>query len=623
MNPQEENKDMHNIDDIEHSLYDPKENTDDFNLHHMQSHRGNDIPIDWGRNTQIITPASPNEGGYSFGTKVLFVAMGILCVVLAFTAWRVLSSRNVVSATSIDITIDSKSYVEGGEQTPFSVSVLNRNTIALDSAVLTVSYEKGVGSQDEQEKVYEKRVLGIISPNTIKKEDMNIVLYGAESDTRNISVKLEYKVAGANATFDKTVTTSVVLKTPPLSVHVDGPTSLVQGQEGVFKIKVSNNTSLEIKNSLVSVSLPTTFTLRSSDPKSSSRGTTWALPSIMPGATSTIIIYGAFIGEPGETANMKASVGSGTNGSQIAIIYSQEGHGVSITSPLLSLGVKLETDRGNAENLRYGDRAVVVISYANKSASALIGTSIVANIGGSAAVLSGVTSDAGYYNSLDKTVTWNSATNNGLGSIAPGAVGELRMYIPIVSKGNIPPKLILTINGVATAVTKDDTATHVSKTWSVEGSATFSAWSAYKNKSFVNSGPLPPQANVDTTYTAHMIVSAQNALVNGRVSFILPIYVNYTGVYATGTNVTYDQRTRTVVWNIGSISAGAVVSNDIQLKVRPSQSHVGQTPPITSGVTLEADESDSKARIRMVSGALNTDLSREQGGQDLSRVIGN
>lgn len=619
----EGDKEFHQIDDLEHKLYDPKEIGDDLAFHHIQNHKGDDIPTNWGENVPIITASDKNEGGYSFGTKVLFVAMGILCVTLAFTAWRVLSSRNVVSSASIDITIDSKPYVDGGEATPFSVSVLNRNTIALQSAVLTVSYEKGVGAQDEMEKVYEKRVMGTISPNTLKKEDMIITLYGAEADTRNISVKLEYKVAGANATFDKTVTTSVVLKTPPLAVHIKGPTTLVQGQEGTFTLTVSNNTSAEINNSIVSLSLPTAFILRSANPPANSRSTKWNLPSIAPGATTTILVYGSFNGEPGEVDTIKASVGGGGGANQIGVIYSQEVLSVSITPPLLSLSVRMETDRGSAENLRYGDKASIYIFYKNESDKTLTLASVVATISGNAAVLSGVSSDVGYYNSTNRTVTWNSATNVELGSVAPGASGELRMYVPIVSKGTNSPKLTLTVDGAGSLITKDDTATEVTKNWVVQGSATFNAWTMYKNPSFVNTGTVPPKANINTTYSAHLVVSAQNALINSKVSFILPAYVNYTGVSATNTNITYDERTRTVVWNIGNIGAGAVVSNNIQLSVRPSESHVGQTPPITSGVTLEADEADSRAHIRMVTSALTTDISREQGSVDLSHVVSN
>lgn len=624
MNPQDENDELHQIDDLEHKLYDPKQAGGDTNVHTVHDRKQQELPTNWGEDTPIIKPVEDANIGFSFGTKVLFAALLFLFAVLSFTAWRVLSSRNIVSPANIDITIDSKPYVDGGEVTPFSVSIFNRNTTELQEAVLTISYEKGIGVLDEQQKVFEKINLGNIPTNVLKKEDTNITLYGAAEETRVISVKLEYKVAGANAVFDKSVTTQVVLKTPPLSINIEGPNSLVQGQNSTFKVSVVNNTSDEIKDSLAVLSLPTTFTIEKTEPKSNTKGMMWNLPSVLPGATSTITISGFFTGAPGEVDTIKASVGAASTAvNQMGVVYSQYAHSISITPPLLYLSTRLETDRGSAENLRYGDKAVVYVTYENKSDKALRDVSIVANIGGIAPILSSISSDFGYYNSVNKTVTFNTASNSELSSIAPGAKGEFKMYIPIVSSGNNSPKLSIKINGTASSFSKNDTATEIAKEWNVQGSATFSAWTASKNSSFTNYGPLPPKANVNTTYSAHLVASAQNSLVNTKVSFILPAYVNFTGTFATGTNVSYNERTRTVVWTIGSITAGGIISNDIQLSVRPSQSHVSQTPSITSNITLEADEADSKAHIRTIANMLTTDLSKEQGSIDLSHVVAN
>ncbi|MEI6810542.1 MAG: hypothetical protein WCK60_00645 [Candidatus Nomurabacteria bacterium] len=624
MNPPEENNELHQIDNLEYKLYDPKQVGNETARHMISSRKEEEVKTNWVEITPIIKPIDEVETSYSFGTKILFFALIFLFAVLSFTAWRVLSSRNVVSVDNIDITLENKPYVDGGETTPFSVSVFNRNTSPLQEATITISYEKGIGALDEQQKVYEKRDLGTILPNVIKKEDLNITLYGAADETRVISVKLEYKVAGTNAVFNKPTTTQVVLKTPPISVHIDGPETLVQGQDGIFNISIINNTSTEIKDSLLSVSLPTTFKMTQSDPKPNTKGMMWVLPSVFPGATSTVTISGSFTGVPGEVDTIKASVGSASSAvNQMGVVYSQEGHSISITSPLLALNAHLETDRGSAENLRYGDKAVVYVSYENKNDKALRDVSIVVNVGGDAPIISSVSSDYGYYNSINKTITFNTSTNRELSSVAPGGKGEFRISIPIILKGNSSPKLSLVIDGKASSVSKDDSATEFSKSWNVEGNATFSATTAYKNSTFINSGPLPPKANVSTTYSAHLVASAQNALVNSKVSFILPAYVTFTGTFATGTNVTYNDRTRTVVWNIGNISAGGVVFNDIKLSVKPSQSHVGNMPPITSSVTLEADEADSKALVRTITNPLTTDISREQGTNDLSHVIAN
>lgn len=615
---------LHKIDALEHKLYDPKQKTDDINLHHVHDRTEASLPTHWGEDTPVISAIEEDrvQSGLSFGTKMLIVALGVLVVALSFTAWRVLSSRNVVSAENIDLTLEGKTYVDGGEVTPFSITVLNRNTVSLENAVLTLSYEKGTGSSDAEQKVYEKRDLGTLDPNALKKEDMTIVLYGAEADTRDISVKLEYKVAGQNGVFNKVATTQVVLKTPPLGIRIDGPESLVQGQEAVYTISIHNNTQADIARSIVMATIPTTFTVVRSEPKTDVRGYGWNIDNVPQGASTTIKLFGSFSGEPGETSTIKALVGSaGESFGQVGVVYSQDAHSVGITPPLLALSTKLETDRGSAETLRYGDKATLHVYYENKSKETLRNVAVKVFVGGDAPIVSGITSQTGYYNSLIRTVTWNTATSPELASLAPGARGELLMYVPVISRGNNAPKLSLTLDGVATVESTDDTSTRITRSFVVQGSAGFTAWTTYQNPSFTNTGPLPPKANTETTYGVHMVVSAQNALSNTKASFILPAYVSFTGTYSSGANVTYDSKTRTVAWNIGALQASQVATADIQVSVRPSQSHVGQTPPVTSGITLEADEADSKAHIRMTAAALTTELTKEQGVKDVSHVV--
>jgi Flp pilus assembly protein TadG len=99
------------------------------------------------------------------------------------------------------------------------------------------------------------------------------------------------------------------------------------------------------------------------------------------------------------------------------------------------------------------------------------------------------------------------------------------------------------------------------------------------------------------------------------------VYVTWQNVFTSNANVTYNANTRTVTWNIGTLQGGKTVAADIQVSVRPSLSHVGTSPSITSGITLDAEELDSKARIKNTLNPLTTALSREVGGAQVSRVV--
>jgi hypothetical protein len=615
------NDDQSALDSMEQKLYDPKGKIENLAMHHVRDRKEKELPTSWGEDMPIIRETE-DHSGLSFGAKFLIGAVILLISVLAFTAWRVLSSRNVVSDKNIDMTLDITPYIEGGEGTPFFVGLNNRNEVALEEASLTLMYKQGTGAQDEEEKVQEKRELGTVAPGDFKREDFEVRLFGSESESRDITVKLEYKVKGSNAKFTKVAVTQVVLKSPPISIKITGPDLLSVGQLGTFVLTVKNNTGTTTAPSLLVATLPTNFKIEEATPKSSTRGSLWQIGALEAGGSTTVTLTGSFTGSQGETGTMKAIVGSvGGSLSEVGVVYSTYTYDIKLRTSPLSLSMTLDTERGNGENLQYGDKSLLAIKYRNGSVEPLRDVEIVLKITGDAARLKEITTDRGYYDSVQGTITWNKATMPELALVSQNIDGMLLVNIPIVLKGVNSPKLSLTVTGKGTAKETDDVVSSFSKTFVVQGSASVSASTHYKNSPFQNTGPIPPQPNVDTTYSVRLVVSAQNALSNARVSFILPAYVTWRNVASDISHVVYDAKTRTVSWNIGALGAGKTTATDLGLSVRPSQVHVNTSPAITGGIVLDADETESRAHIRTTISALTTYIEGEVWNMDPSLVV--
>lgn len=609
------------LDSLEERLYDPKGKIENVSMHHVRDRKEKELPSSWGENTPIIREAD-DHSGLSFGAKFLIGATILLMFVLAFTAWRVLSSRNVVSDKNIDMVLDVTPYIEGGEPTPLTVSLQNRNQVALEEATLTLMYKEGTGAQDEQEKIQVKKDLGTVASGGLNKQDFQIRLFGSEAESRDITVKLEYLVKGSNAKFSKVAVTQVILKSPPITVKIDGPSLLSAGQLGTYTITAANTTGTTSEPSLLMLTLPTNFKVDSTSPSPSSRGMVWQIPALPAGGTSTIMLTGALSGNQGETATIKAILGSiGGSVNEVGVVYSSNTFDIKLRTSPLTFVMQLDTERGGGESLRYGDKAVLSIRYKNGSQTPLTNTEITLRIAGDAALIKQITADRGYYDSANGTITWNKATMPELASVAPGTEGVLTINIPIVTKGTNSPKLALTLTGKGTSSETNDVVATVSKTYVVQGSASVSASTHYKTSPFQNSGPIPPQANVETTYSVHLIVSAQNALQSARVSFLLPAYVTWRNVTTDPSKIAYDSKTRTVTWNIGALDAGKTTATDIGVSVRPSQVHVGTSPSITGGIVLDADETESKAHIRTTLSALTTYIAGEAWTVDPSLVV--
>jgi len=610
------------LDTAEHELYDPRSKLEDVTPHHVRDRKVSELPTSWGDNAPIILQAE-QEKGFSFGARLLLLSVFILFATLGFTAWKVISLRNVVTPANIDMTAEVTPYIEGGESMPVMFTLSNRNASALQEAVLTLIYEQGSGSQDEQAKIHEKRTLGIINPNEYKRQDFNIVLYGSEAESRTLTFKLEYKVLGSNAVFSKVINTTTVLKTPPIAVKIDGPKILSIGQVGTFTFIVKNNSATTSLPTVLSITLPNTFTTLSTAPKPNSSSPSWSVPSLKSGDETTYSVTGSLTGTDGETVTMRAIIGSiGESASNVGIVYSSQVSDIKLRASPLAVVMVLDTESGSSDKLRYGDKAIVDITYTNVSKDPLQDVTLKISMTGDAALYKQIDPYKGDYDSVAQTITWDKNNQPQLGTIAPDANGTLRVFIPIVTGGTNSPTLKIVLTGSASSASSNDVIATVSKSWTVQGSAAVSAVTSYKLSPFLNTGPIPPVANTDTTYGAHIVVSAQNSLINTRVSFILPSYVTWNNVTSDGSQVKYDAKTRTVTWTIGSLEAGKTIATDIGLSVKPSQSHVGKSPAITSGIVLDADEEVSQSHLRSTIPALTTYISNEAWGDiNPSRVV--
>lgn len=614
-------KDESAIDSIEHELYDPKAKMGSTEIHHVRAGRDLTLPTSWGEDSPVITKREEGHG-VSFGVKMLLVSIVFLFVALAFTAWRVISLRNVVSSANIDMTADITPFVEGGEATPLLLTVNNRNLSTLEDVQVTLLYKQGSSSLDEQEKVQEKRQIGSIVSNEFKKQDFSVILYGAEGETRDITLKLEYKVPGSNAVFNKLLNTSVVLNAPPISVSVEGPDTLSVGQNGTFRFVVRNNSATSSLPSLLQLALPNTFTLIDSSEKPLPRTTSWNIASLAPGEATTITLTGSLQGKEGETATVQAKIGSQDGSSNsLGIVYASETQDIKLRASPISLTLRLVSNDGREDILTYSDKARFEIEYKNTSIQAIEDVSIVLSLEGDAPTYANINPTSGYYDSVAKTITWNKATFPDLAVLAPNSQGSLQVFIPVVDKGSNTPKLSAKLVASGSSKALNDIVATVSKSWAVQGSASITASTRYKNSVLTNSGPIPPKANVETSYSVSLNVSSQNALSAAKVSFTLPIYVSWRGETTDNERITYDARTKTVTWNIGEMKRGELATGEVSLLVKPSLSHLGQSPAITSGVVLDVLEADSRARLKMTLSPLTTKIVGESWAGNPSLVV--
>ena len=130
---------------------------------------------------------------------------------------------------------------------------------------------------------------------------------------------------------------------------------------------------------------------------------------------------------------------------------------------------------------------------------------------------------------------------------------------------------------------------------------------------FSNIGPVPPKAEQATTYTVIWTVDNTSSSVgNAQVTATLPPYVKWLkAVSPTTEDVSYDENSGAVTWNVGTVSTYTLGSSQrreiaFQISFQPSVSQIGQSPTLVNQATLTAVDSFTGARLNSTQDFLTT-----------------
>ncbi len=144
-----------------------------------------------------------------------------------------------------------------------------------------------------------------------------------------------------------------------------------------------------------------------------------------------------------------------------------------------------------------------------------------------------------------------------------------------------------------------------------------------------NTGPLPPKAGQQTTYTVvWSLINSTNDLGDVKVSATLPAYLRWTGATVPADpTLVFDSTTRKVSWTPGVISAGTGYTSRtrevaFQVGLTPTFSQVSQTPEIISEANLEAKDLFTNVDVTQNARSLTTAISDDpEVHGDIGRVV--
>lgn len=566
--------------------------------------------------------------------KKLFIGSIIFFILAAaYATYQFLAGGNIISSKNINVSVLGPAFAGGGEEISLQVSIENRNTLPLEYAELFVEYPKGAGSASASTTPDMVRLdipLKKIPAGGDHQEIVKVTLYGEEGKEQTVKFNLEYRVAGSNAIFQKENTYPVRMSSSPINLTLDAPKEMNAGQELVLNLKVSSNAPKDVSGVTIEIDYPSGFLFKSSDPKATYGNNVWRLGDFHTGSSRLIKVIGALQGEDGDERTFRIIGGSASSGDEktIGTVYSSIFQTMAVHRPFLDAKVTLNGDFSDNVAIPGGRTVRSEVVWKNNLPTRITNASIIVKLSGNAFNRAQVSTERGFYNSSESVIIWDKDSVPEFETIEPGATGKLPFAFTPTSlfsggKGVLESpqiNLLITVSGDVNSGNGGGGATTVTtgKTAKISTDLQILSRAVYSIGPFKNTGPLPPQAEKETTYTIMWsVMNSASPVTGATVVTILPPYVKWTGQTSPGNeDISYDEGTHTVIWRLGTVSAStgylsAPREADFQIKFLPSLSHVGSSVSLTSEVTLAGLDSFANIPIQTEKSGMTTSLNND------------
>jgi len=542
--------------------------------------------------------------------KLLVFAIAFFVLAVVSAVYIVWSGSNVVSSSNLDIALKGPVSIKAGDELDLGVIIANNNTIDLEGADLLVTFPAGTRAPGnlEQEMQHYRKDLGTIARGSVRNETIKAVLFGPAGSAQDVKIVLEYRTAGSNAIFEKTVTYTANISSAPLDIALSMPDEVTSGGQIDLSFDLSTGSAKGLSGVLLQLTYPAGFKFISASPKPVAGNNVWDIGVLDSRAVRHIRVTGVLEGQDGEDKLFKALAGTASSQSEtkVGVPYAGVTHTVAMRKSFVGLsatlngGIDAELVANPATTIR-GD-----ITWVNNLPDKILDGQVHVSFSGSAFDQASVVAGNGSYASVNNTIEWKQQHEPELGIIDAGGSSHVNFdfnTLPISALTNAAAKnpyidITITFDGTRVINGAPGSAVHssVTKRVKVNSKLDFVARAVYSTGPFQNTGPLPPKANIQTTYTVlWSLVNTSNDLDGVTVTAVLPSHSHFlNNISPSGTNLKYDATRGTITWNVGRLPAGlsgapgAEVA--FQIALLPSVTQADQTLPLVTNMSAQGTD---------------------------------
>lgn len=530
----------------------------------------------------------------------------ILLVVLISAGF--MFRKSMFSEGKVSISIIGPTQARSGKLLTYEIQYKNDNKVAMENVILKLSYPENFKPDNDPNFKEESLTSGSFNLGTIEKRSQgkttfNGKAYSPKGALMYLKTDLIYQPASFSGQFKVNAQIGVDIDSAPIILEVRAPQNISSGDAVDYLITYRNDGTESLDNLSVKIEYPEGFVFSKADPASSEGNNVWNIGDLAENQSGKIVVSGKLEGERDNVKSVKAYLGTINQGEFLS--YNEESADTKIIYSPLTIA---QVVNGLKDlNVNAGDVLNFAITYKNNGNTGLRDVILTEKIDSAVLDYSSLDTNGGGFDLDSKMITWKASSIKEFGNLAPGQSGTILFRIKV--KDIFPISSAKDKNFVISSLAKIDspdipTPISMNKIISsnelnikVNSKLALEVNGRYDDLNIPNSGPIPPKVGQETTYSVYWkVVNVSNDVGGAKIIANLPIGAEMTGkIFPEDARITYNQRTNSIAWDIGNISAGSgVISSPLeagfQVKIKPSPNQVNANTMLLEKSTLTAKD---------------------------------
>jgi hypothetical protein len=553
--------------------------------------------------------------------KFIFVILilGLAVAAAGFWYWN----KNSYSKEILKLEILGPEKVSLSQEVEYTVKYRNNGDVKLEEPRLVFEFPKntilvsspfGFGNESDFSERIEigPEELGDIYPGEEKSFKFKGRLLGRKGEVKTAKAWLSYHPKNLKARYESATTLAAVIDSVPLTLDFDLSSKIESGRDFKFSLNYFSNLDYPLSNLGVKIEYPPGFEFIKSRPTTLDK-TEWDIPLLNKAEGGRIEIEGRLSGKVREQKIFKSILGIWRDNEFIPL--KEATRGAEIANPHLYIFQEINGQREYIASP--GDLLHYEIYFRNIGAEAFRNLFLAVTLNNQAFDFDSLKSHKGQFSRGSNSIVWDWRDVPALQFLDQGEEGKVEFWIKLKEDWQI--KNYQEKNPVLKDVVL---LSQIRREFDVKlnSKVVISQKGYYQGDVFVNSGPIPPQAGKETTYT--IIWQGENYyndLKNVKVKAVLPSNVRLTGRIfpeSESSNFSFDSQSREIVWSIKggqTMKAGAGIFGPgpniaFQVSLIPTSDQKGKTALLIGRATISGEDQWTGERVEGRAAEIRTDL---------------